>query len=306
VACVAILAACGKSEPGLAEGNGHDDGGAGSTGGDAGAIRGGAGSTTGGAGSSSAGGAGSIEAGTSGSPVNAAGAPVSVGGSEAMGGASSALGGELNEPAHAGAPSAAGAPNCSGYYQACGCGCCGGGSASPGTCVYSDLGQDLSAIVAEDVARKQDTQGCASAGCSLGRDYFCCAAPPAVNDGATYQTSRYIGGVDRIRLHKMATACTTFELQQTFPANPVDPNEFPVEVPARWKLESVTSLPCTSSAIGARAIGAIGKFSLRVLEERCVVDAHLSAFFTNDERELNTVRFDVDAVPIDLPVSQCQ
>jgi len=223
-----------------------------------------------------------------------------------MGGVSSALGGEPNEPAHAGAPSAAGAPGCSGYYHACGCGCCGGGSASPAACVYSDLGQDLSAIVAEDVARQQDTQGCASVGCSLGRDYFCCATPPATNDGATYQTSRYIGGIDRIRLHKMATACTTFELQQTVPTNPVDPNAFPVQVPASWKLESVTSLPCTSSAIGPRAIGAIGKFSLRVLEEACVVDAHLSAFFTNDERELNTVRFDADAVPIDLPVSQCQ
>ena len=223
-----------------------------------------------------------------------------------MGGAGGGLGGEPNEPAHAGAPSAAGAASCSGYYHACGCGCCGGSSASPGACVYTDLGQDLSAIVAEDVARQQDTQGCASVGCSLGRDYFCCAAPAATNDGATYQTSRYIGGIDRIRLHKMATACTTFELQQTVPTNPVDPNAFPVQLPAAWKLESVTSLPCTSSATGPRAIGAIGKFSLRVLEEACVVDAHLSAFFSNDQRELNTVRFDAEAVPIDLPVSQCQ
>jgi hypothetical protein len=223
-----------------------------------------------------------------------------------MGGASSALGGEPNEPAQAGASAAAGAASCSGYYHACGCGCCGGGSASPGACVYTDLGQDLSAIIAEDVARQQDTEGCASVGCSLGRDYFCCAAPPAANDGATYQTSRYIGGIDLIRLHKMATDCTTFVLQQTFPANPADPNAFPVEVPGGWKLDSVTSVPCTSSASGPRAIGAIGKVSLRVLDEACVVDAHLSAFFTNDERDLNTVRFDADAVPIDLPVNQCQ
>ena len=304
MACVAFLAfACGKSEPGIGEGNGHDDGGLGSATAGSGSMTDSAGSTVGGAGSSSG---GSTAAGASGASVSTAGAPISAGGAQALGGASSALGGKPSESEQAGAPSAAGAPSCGGYYQACGCGCCGGVSASRGTCVYADLGQDLSAIIAEDLAMKHDIQSCAAIGCSLGRDYFCCAAPPATTDGATYQTSRYIGGVDRIRLHKMAVDCSTFVLQQTFPANPVEPNPFPVEVPAGWKLESVTSLACTSSAIGPSAIGAIGKFSLRVLDETCVVDAHLAAFFSNDKRELNTVRFDADALPIDLPISQCQ
>jgi hypothetical protein len=161
-------------------------------------------------------------------------------------------------------------------------------------------------VIAEDLATKQGPPDCAAVGCSLGRDYFCCSAPPASNDGATYQASLHIGAVDRIQLHKVAKDCSVFVLQQTFPANPVVPNPFPVQVPTGWKLESVTSLPCISSAIGPRAIGAIGKFSLRVLDEACVVDAHLSAFFSNDEQELNTVRFDADGVPINIPVSQCK
>jgi hypothetical protein len=293
--CVVLVAfafafACGKAE--RDNGEGYD--------GRAGSMLGGAGSMLGGAPSTSA---GSADGGTSGSSVSSAGAPVTVGGSNAMGGAGSALGGEPNEPDQAGAPSTAGAPSCSGHYLACGCGCCGT-TASPGACVYPDLGQDLTTVTAEDVAKK--TGDCAAVGCGIGRDYFCCAAPPPTNDGASYQASVLIGGVDRLTLYKVAKDCSNFVLQQTFPANPVDPNPFPVEVPAGWKIESVTTLPCISSAFGPKAIGAIGKFSLRVLNEACVVDAHLSAFFTNDQRALNAVRFDADGVPIALPVSQCK
>jgi hypothetical protein len=164
------------------------------------------------------------------------------------------------------------------------------------------LGQDLSAIVAADAATKQGP-GCATAGCNFGRDYFCCAAPPATNDGATYQASLVISAIDRIRLNKMATACSTLSIEQSFTANP-DPNAFPVQLPAGWKFETATTLPCISSAIGPRAIGAIGKLSLRVQGTACLIDAHLTAFFTNDTPEVSSVRFDADGVPLDIPVSQ--
>jgi hypothetical protein len=258
--------------------------------------------------SGSAGSAGSAVAGTSGSSVSVAGTPVSIGGNATLGGASagggtSAAGGEPSEP-EAGAPSAAGAPGgCSGYYQACGCGCCAG-SASPASCVYTDLGQDLSTIVAADAATKQGAS-CATAGCNFGRDYFCCTAPQAVNDGATYQASLGISAIDRIRLYKMATACSTLSIEQAFSANP-DPNAFPVQLPAGWKFELATSLPCTSSAIGPPAIGAIGKLSLRVEGAACLIDAHLTAFFKNDTLQVSSVRFDAEGVPLDIPVSQCK
>lgn len=289
-ACSMLLLAfaCGKTEAGA----GHDDGGADSS----------AGSTAGGARSTSG---GTAAGGTSGASIGTAGNPVTMGGRGALGGASSAFGGEPSEPELAGAAPAAGAPGCNDYFAACGCGCCAG-VAPQATCVYTDLGQDLSTIAVEDAAKGRDGN-CAAAGCSVEYDYFCCTAGPASNDGASYDAHRIIGDVDRIQLHKSATAtCSTLMLQQTFPANPADPNAFPVQAPAGWKLESVMSLPCTSSAIGPRAIGAIGKLSLRVLNDTCVIDAHLSAFFTNERRELATVRFDADGVPIDISVDQCK
>lgn len=175
-----------------------------------------------------------------------------------------------------------------------------------GHLLYPDLGQDLIELTAQELATKMDSAGCAAAGCSIGQDYFCCAAPPASNDGATYETSLLIGAYDRIRLYRMATDCSTLVLQQASPAAPPDPQAFPVAVPAGWKLETVTSLPCSSSAIGPHAIGAIGKFALRVLDDACVVDAHLAAFFSNDKQELKTVRFDADGAAIDIPLGQCK
>lgn len=299
--CAALLAcACGKSELGdevranNAEAGSTTDGG--------GVATSGSDSTSGGAPSTSGGTAGG---GTSGAFVGIAGSPLAVGGSQAEGGANGAFGGDAGEPNQAGGPSAAGAPSCNSYYHACGCGCCTG-TASLATCVYTDLGQDLTAIAAQDQATKQDAEACATSGCSMGRDYFCCTAPPATNDGATYETSLFIGGIDRIRLHKRAADCSTFVLAQASPADPINPSAFPLDLPPSWKLESVTRLPCSSSAIGPRAIGAIGKFRLRVLGEACVVDAHLAAFFSNDQRELSSMRFDADGVPIDIPVAQCK
>ena len=61
-----------------------------------------------------------------------------------------------------------------------------------------------------------------------------------------------------------------------------------------------------ASAIGPNAIGAIGDFSLHVVNGACVVNAHLAAFFSNAQHGLQTVRFDADAVPVDIPVGECK
>ena len=64
-------------------------------------------------------------------------------------------------------------------------------------------------------------------------------------------------------------------------------------------------MPCVSSATRPFAIGALGTVSLRVLDGVCVVDAHLALFFGTDAHTVDVERFDVDALPIDLPVASC-
>ena len=258
------------------------------------------------AGTATSAGSGAISGGGSGGSVSVGGRNLTEGGSNAMGGMIATLGGQPSEPGEAGAPAAGGAAACSEYYQACGCGCCAIQPA-PATCVYPDLGEDLSEIIAQDAARRMDRVGCANVGCSSGQGYYCCAAPPvSSDDGASYETSVYVGGYNRIHLHKRETDCSTFTLRQRSPADPQNPDAFPVEVPGGWEIEAVTTLPCASSVTRPQAIGAIGHFSLRVEDDACVVDAHLAAFFVNDERELQTLRFDADAVPLSMPLDQCE
>lgn len=279
--CLALLSfACGKSE--RTPNDNLDSGG----------------STAGGlarAGADTGGGTGG------GAPLSAGGQGLTSSGGTATGGAVSGLGGEGSEPAEAGAPAAGAASDCE-YYQACGCGCCGG-QTPQAKCVYPDLGQDLNSIIADDVARRQDLTGCANVGCSVGQAYFCCEAPPPSNDGASYETSVFIGGYDRIRLHKQgAVDCSTFTLIDPKVVNP----DFPVETPGNWGVEQITRLPCSSSMIGPRAIGALGTFSLRVSGDACVVDAHLTAFFGDAVQGVEAERFDAEGVPVDVPLGSCK
>jgi len=263
-----------------------------------------AGSDTGAGGSS----AGSNSSTSTGGAASTGGTSATPEGGSATGGMSVAQGGAAFEPGEggdAGVSGAGGGAACEGPYHACGCGCCVG-QASLASCVYPDLGEDLAKVSADNLARKMDVAACAAAGCSAGHDYFCCAAPAPSNDGASYLTSRYIGGIDRLRLHKKANDCSTFVLQQTSRSAPPDPRAFPVNVPDGWKIESITSSTCTSSAVGPNAIGAIGDFTLRVVDDACVADAHLTAFFSNAEQELTAVRFDADAVPGGFSVSECR
>jgi len=288
ISCAAcLLLACGKSEQGTP--------GAGDS----------AGSSTSGATSTSSG------------TGNSAGAAVSAGGAIAQGG-SAATGGKVSngggqaeagttaaggEASDGGATSEGGAASCSGSYRACGCGCCAG-QTSPPTCVYPELGDDLAALIAADEALKHDLQTCISAGCSRGVDYVCCESPAPSAEEATYTASLLIGAIDRIRIDKMTTDCSALTLRQATPGTPVQPG-FRLETPAGWEMQQATRLPCISSAIGPSAIGAIGKLSLRVLGNTCVVDVHLALFFGDAANGVDAERFDADALPLDLPVAQC-
>jgi hypothetical protein len=157
-------------------------------------------------------------------------------------------------------------------------------------------------LISDDIARRNDAVGCAAAGCTLGFDYYCCEPPPPQAEEATYETSVYIGGYNRLGLHKMgALNCSTLALVSP----ELGGEELPVELPTRWGIEQITRLPCTSSAIGPRAIGAIGTVSLRASGDGCVVDAHVTAFFVNAEGEVDAERFDAEGVPVNPSLGLC-
>lgn len=262
-----------------------------------------AGSSTGGVASA---GTANTSSGGNVSAAAGAGGSIALGGSAASGGEAAggkASGGEpeAGKPATGGEPSAGGAPSCEGTYRACGCGCCGGQTASI-TCVYPASGDDLAAIIAADKLASESPL-CASAGCSAGLDYVCCEALPPVADLALYVAQVTVGGLNRLELRKQLGVCTNLVLIQPSAA----PTDLPLETPAGWAPELAGSrhLPCSASSLGPKAIGAIGKLGLRVLGNACVLDAHLTLFFAANAQDVQAERFDVDALPVDLPLPEC-
>jgi hypothetical protein len=247
---------------------------------------------------------------------NSAGSAVSAGGAVAQAGNATSGGDAPNVGGRAEAGTAAGggasaggessvggAASCNGSYRACGCGCCVGLTPAL-TCVYPERGDDLAAIIAADLARRSDLQGCSAVGCSIGEEYVCCESPPPSAEQASYLASRLIGGIDRIVISKMTSDCSSLTLRQRGPSPPGRP-EIPLETPPGWEFDRGTSMPCASSATRPLAIGALGTVSLRVLDDACVADVHLALFFSNEAAVVDAERFDVDALPIDLPVASC-
>jgi len=286
ISCVAwLLLGCGKSEHSAST----TDGGR-------------AGSETSG-GFTSRGGAG---------PTGGTGGEIAAGGHPTMGGSATTMGGSAASsggPAEGGAPEMGGEPSggatgCDGSYLACGCGCCGGQDA-PLTCVYPELGQTLTSIMAADLARRHDTAGCASAGCSRGIDYVCCEAPTPSAEQATYMASLFIGDIGRIHIDKVATPdCSRLTLRQHNPSDPAPPG-FALETPAGWEIEEGLRAPCSSSMTRPRAIGAIGGLSLHMLGDACVADVHLVLFFGDVASGVDAERFDADALPVGLSMTEC-
>jgi hypothetical protein len=303
------VSACGKADrspgdesggstaatAGSAKGGGGGSG-SGSGGGSSGGSSGGSGS-----GSSGSGGTAGAAVGTAGQQAASGGAS-GTGGGTPLGGTEGALGGGPST-AEAGASTAGGASGCNRSYHACGCGCCT--TQTTQSCVYPGVGPSFDELVAADIARRNDTAGCATAGCSLGQDYLCCEAPPLEDEGATYEANVYIGGVDRLRLYKRgAVNCSTFALMGPKRGGQAFPIELPLD--SDWELDQITRLPCISSAIGPRAIGAIGKFNIRVSGDACVVDAHVTAFFADAQGVVDAERFDAEGVPVNLSLAFCK
>jgi hypothetical protein len=294
VGAILLSLACGKSErdDDPITGPGGTSSGAGAAATSAGNASAGSSAASGGAPQPHTAGAPSV----GGHPIEA-GAP-SDGGQASNAGAPS----DGGQASNAGAPSDGGQASCDGSYIECGCGCCITQAAST-SCFYPDRGESLEAIIAADAARSSSPT-CASADCSAGVLRVCCAAlPPEVDEKATYSASVYIGGVNRLRITKMTSTCTWLSLQQ--PASASTPS--PLELPSGWELDQATRHPCAASSTPPRAIGALGSLALRVSGDECVLDAHLTLFFTDSNNGVVRERLDVDGLPVDgLSLHACQ
>ena len=290
------LVACGKTGGTAAEESG------GASAATAGLAEGGSSASGAGNGSDAGSGSAGAAASTAGKQ-GASGGASGLGGGAPSGGTGDTRGGGPSSPeAGAGGEAGAPAPDCNNRYLSCGCGCCVG-STPPQRCVYPGVGKSIDELLGDDRALRNDTAGCAAAGCSQGVDYFCCEPPPPQPEVASYETSVYIGGVDRLRLYKRgAVNCSTFGLVSP----QLHGEELPVELPTSWAIDQITRLSCTSSAIGPQAIGAIGKLSLRVSGDACVLDAHVTAFFPNAQGGVDAERFDAEDVPVNLSVAFCK
>jgi hypothetical protein len=210
-----------------------------------------------------------------------------LGGAGGVAGAQSGTGG-----ADDGGAGAAGAPDTGcGDYRACGCGCCEGSTPELTRCVYPELDQDLAPIVAADEAAASDPT-CAAAECGRGVRHLCCESP--ANPGAaTYTTSAYVGGYNRLSIKRTGAdgRCTVLGLVQ--PEDDTDKLE--LELPSGWAVQAASDYACAdenSAAADSRrqAIGGLGTLAFTT-PMSCAVDFNFTLFFLSESGALEAVRF---------------
>jgi hypothetical protein len=199
---------------------------------------------------------------------------------------------------------------CSGSYEACGCGCCGGVTSSP-LCYYPSAGDSLSAIIAADQT-VAGSSTCSLAGCALGQHYLCCAEASAEPAGSAQYTAQYtVGGYDRVGLSKTSTDgnCLSLKLVNSGPSG-ANSTKLRVSTPSNWTIEgAISASPCASSTPVTQAIGAQGTVSFSPSgTASCAISAHLTVFFVaTTDSPVTTMRIDADTVLISGgPVGYCR
>jgi hypothetical protein len=197
---------------------------------------------------------------------------------------------------------------CSGTYDACGCGCCGG--VTPvATCYFPSAGDSLDAIIATDRTAAAGTT-CASAGCSQGKRYLCCVeAGPEPAGSAQYAASNLATGVDLVAVTRTAPdgSCVTLVLVRSTAMNPA---AFRVPQAGQWSVQSAQLAATCTAGSGTNAIGAQGTVTLGPGSSApCVVGAHLTVFFAGATTDaIATVRMDADGIAISQVIASgfCQ
>lgn len=189
---------------------------------------------------------------------------------------------------------------CTGAYDSCQCSCCG--TIGRGMkCYYPTLGESVATLAAADQERWASVV-CGGAACSSGTHYLCCtpaeSEPPSA---ATYTTTAYVGGIDRLGIIKTGADCATLSFAGGSSGKP----EFRIDTNAYWIAEDASFGPCGDAGGRTFAQGALGTLSFRDVEGVCVMDLHATLFAISDAAELTTARMDAEGLPVPSLLGGC-
>jgi hypothetical protein len=183
---------------------------------------------------------------------------------------------------------------CTGAFEACGCGCCGGTSPTP-VCYYPALGETTALFQAKDEEVRQTTN-CLAAGCSRGQRYVCCVADaPEPAGSATYAADAYVGDLDHLNIQKVGADCA--QLSLAAPAVDRD-DRIALQTNGNWGMARARFGGCGDGAAAEMAQGVLGTLVVRKGALGCVVDVHASLFAHGSTGEVRTTRLDADNLPI--------
>jgi hypothetical protein len=189
---------------------------------------------------------------------------------------------------------------CTGKYNSCMCSCCSTiGRAM--ACYYPTLGESVATLAAADEERWASAI-CGTNACSSGTHYLCCTpADPEPPSAATYATSAYIGGIDRLGITKTGADCASL----AFAGGALGSKEFHIDSGTYWAAENASFGPCGDAGTRTYAQGALGTLTFRRADSACVMDLHVTLFAISDAAELTTARMDAEGLPMPSLLGGC-
>jgi hypothetical protein len=195
---------------------------------------------------------------------------------------------------------------CSGDYNACSCGCCGGVPMTT-RCYYPSLGETAATMAADDLAVKSTTD-CNLAGCSSGTRYVCCepAAPESPSQAKYVATHSVVGTSPHLHITKTGADCASLDF------------DWPTGSPnSAWRI-SATGVPwamvggsfgaCGEAGASDAAVGAVGTLSYGEGGTICMsgfLSLHVTLFAFTAAGEIKTARLDVDGLGTNPYYSGC-
>lgn len=197
------------------------------------------------------------------------------------------------------ADAAAATLTCSGEFEDCGCGCCGGVPRNV-ACYYPTLGESTATLEAKSDASKSPG-ACTGAGCSAGVRYVCCMPVGPSPSAATYSTSSYMGDMDHVTISKSGSDCAT--VLMSLPST--TRSELRIDGPPRWGISGY--LGACEAGAGTAAEGALGTVAMHPSGESCLVDVHVTLFTFASDGTVIPTSLDADGLLVkDFPASACK
>jgi hypothetical protein len=191
---------------------------------------------------------------------------------------------------------------CTGEYNACGCGCCGGVQPTV-QCYYPSLGETIAAITVQDQATKNATN-CELVGCSMGIRHVCCAEPALESPaGVNYAASGYSGGLEHVTISKSGSECATLHFAKPITASS---SALKITMPSSWGVAGSAAGTCGGASATDQAKGGVGTFVLRASGGDCVADLHVTLFAFTTDGTVKASRMDVDGLVVTgMPGGMC-